>query len=626
MCGIAGFLDLQGGRPLSASRLDRMVDAMYSRGPDDRGVSRKSNAALGMRRLSIIDLEGGHQPIANSDDSVRVVMNGEIYNHEEVRRELEARGRKFATRSDTEVLVHGYEEWGLDGLLGRLNGMFAFALQDERRETVWLVRDRLGIKPLLYTVRDGYLLFGSSHHALLASGLVDVVPDMDAVELYMLLQYVPGTHSALAGVRKLAPAHYLQIRGGEVSEPTRWWSIPEPDASSRPHAEWIDEVKHVLSDAVRMHMVSDVEVGLFLSGGLDSTLILGLMREATDLPIRAYSIGFEDKRVFDESAHAKAAADRFGATFVPRLFTADDVLGQVDPLMRDLDEPIGDAACLPTLLLSQMARADLKVVLSGEGADELFAGYGYYQQLPPKNATFGTNFDPGESPSLLARVFGGAKRGAMTISGNFHGTSAISGFPYVLSPAFLEHLLPAAGRGRRSVVERAHALESAWAGETADPLQRALRVDASGWLPDDLLMKVDRTTMAHSLEARVPFLDWRVAELAFRMPSELKLDGKVGKACLREAFKELLGEQFEKREKHGFNLPMHEWMRDQLRPLVTSSLLDDTPEWLDRASCAALLDAHATGRAQLERALWCLFVLTSWFRTASARAAEAKSQ
>ncbi len=628
MCGIAGFVDLVGGRELAVDRLDAMVEAMFDRGPDGRGTSRQAGVALGMRRLSIIDLAGGQQPIENEDGRIRVVMNGELYNHEALQRELEAAGHRFRSRSDTEVLVHGYEEWGIDGLLARLNGMFAFALQDERRETVFLARDRLGIKPLLYAERDGWLLFGSSHDALLASGLVEAELDFDAVELYLLLQYVPGTYSPLRSVQRLAPGHLLEVRGGQARTPRAWWSLPSQsldDAAAasaserRSDEDLVAEARELLADAVRMHMVSDVEVGVFLSGGLDSTLILGLMREATDNTIRAYSIGFEDQRVFDESAHARAAAERFGATYVPQLFTAQEVLAQVDVLTRVLDEPIGDAACLPTLLLSELARRDLKVVLSGEGADELFAGYGYYQDLPPRDPGFVRNFDRGDDPGFFARAFKGAKRGTMTVQRSFHGKSAISGFPYAMSPDFIAELVRRDTARGVDAGARIAQLEAQWQGSSTSPLQRALRVDASSWLPDDLLMKVDRTTMAHSLEARVPFLDWRVANFAFSLPARLKLSGTTGKAILRRAFAPLLGERFEKREKHGFNLPMHAWMRNELRDRVHARLVDACPNWLDRPCVAALLEAHHSGRASLERSLWSLFVLVSWHERARER-------
>ncbi|MCA8972232.1 MAG: hypothetical protein KDC95_20760, partial [Planctomycetes bacterium] len=309
---------------------------------------------------------------------------------------------------------------------------------------------------------------------------------------------------------------------------------------------------------------------------------------------------------------------------VPALFTASEVLAQIDALTGVLDEPIGDAACLPTLLLSQLARRDLKVVLSGEGADELFAGYGYYQDLPPKDTAFANNFDPGEEPGFFARTFQGAKRGQITVRGNFYGKSSISGFPYAMSPGYIERLVLRDTRRDVDARTRIEGLEAAWQGSSRNPLQRALRVDASGWLPDDLLMKVDRTTMAHSLEARVPFLDWRVAEFAFGLPARLKLDGTTGKAILRRAFADLLGERFEKREKHGFNLPMHEWMRNELRERVRSRLLDASADFLDPRAVEALLDAHQSGRASVERSLWSLFVLVSWHERARNKVREAR--
>ena len=625
MCGIAGIIDLSGSRQLPLDGLKRMVDALYLRGPDDEGTAVHPPVAMGMRRLSIIDLEGGHQPIENEDGSVRVVVNGELYSFPELREELLERGHRFTTRSDTEVLVHGYEEWGIQGLLDRLNGMFAFALQDDRNRVLYIARDRLGIKPLLFTEVDGYLLFSSSISSLVASGIVPVEPDPLGLRLYLHNQFIPGPHSALCGVRKLPPASYLEIRHGVVSAPVVYWSIPnqlEPDQTKtdRSYEDWCGELSALLEDAVRVHMVSDVEVGLFLSGGLDSTTMLALMSRHAKGTVKAFSIGFEDKRIYDESPFAAEAARRFGAELHHTVFTPNHVVDLAQDLIRHIDEPLGDAACLPTFLLSRDARRLVKVVLSGEGADELFAGYEYYKHLPPRNPGGRNNLRLNSGRGLLSRLFRGGARSGIDLSTGFSHKSPLSGFPYAIGPQFADLLLrelPLEGGAERISAE-IRELEESWLSRSGggSDLSNALRVDTSGWLPDDLLVKVDRMTMAHSLEARVPFLDYRVVELAFRMPDPVKIRRGEGKAVLRDAVESKLGESLTRREKHGFDLPMHQWVRRELAPLIHDTLGAtgrDALAWISKEATTALLDAHMFGRGNLERPIWTLFVLAAWF-------------
>jgi len=586
-----------------------MVAALYLRGPDDCGTSLHGATALGMRRLSIIDVDGGHQPIENEDGTVRVIQNGEIYSFPALREEL-ARTHEFKTRSDTECLVHGYEEWGLEGLLERLNGMFAFAIQDDREGAVYLARDRLGIKPLLYGKFDDWLVFGSSPSALVASGLVPPEPDPLGLRLYLHNQFIPGPYSAIAGVEKLPPAHYVRITGGRVSEPIRYWSLPPESRQTQPPEQWAERLGPLLADAVRCHMVSDVEVGLFLSGGLDSSGILALMAKHGKGPVKAFSIGFEDAKVYDESPYARHAAERFGAELHHTVFTAEHVLELAAQLVTHIEEPLGDAACLPTFLLSREASRQVKVVLSGEGADELFAGYGYYRDVPPRDPN-------GRSAvvSLLRTLFRPGLAHGFRRSTEFGRRSPISGFPYAMSAAVADELLAALplDGGAQRIAAEIERLERSWlAPRPSSPLTQALSVDAGGWLADDLLMKLDRTTMAHSLEARVPFLDYRIAELAFSMPADVKLRAGRGKAVLRDALGVHLGNDLAGRGKHGFDLPMHEWLRGPLRSLVTDTLHAGTA-WISHTAGDELLDAHMAGR-NLERPLWTLFVLSAWFQ------------
>jgi asparagine synthase (glutamine-hydrolysing) len=523
-----------------------------------------------MRRLSIIDVEGGRQPMANENGSVVVVANGELYSSPELREELTAAGHVFGTRSDIEVIVHGYEEWGLEGLLSRLNGMFAFALHDTHRDVTYLARDRLGIKPLVYARRGSELLFASGLSGLLASGRLDVLPDPIGVRLFLHNQFTPAQYTVVRGVEKLPPASYIEISADRVGAPVRYWRIPGEIDGRRTTEEWIEEMRALVEDAVRVHLLSDVEVGAFLSGGIDSSVVVGLMARHTNRPPKAFSVGVEGD---DETPHAYAAAKRFGVDFHHLVFAPTQVVDVVDDVAAVMEEPIADPAVLPTLLLASEARRHVKVVLTGEGGDELFAGYGYYERLrsPWRQAQSAVR-------RALARSVASRRMG-------YRHRSFWSGYPYVMRPGSVERFLrdlPGGDAGKTAAI--VDATERSFATDGLDGLSRALRVDAQTWLPEDLLMKVDRATMAFSLEARVPLLDYRVVEFASRIPAGLKMCRQVGKWIFRSAFRELIGPELADRGKMGFGVPMGRWIRGQLRPLLDECLsrssLAHTP-WLD---------------------------------------------
>jgi len=607
MCGIAGIVGLDTDAHPDPETLDRMVQALTHRGPDDSGVAIQPRVGLGMRRLSIIDVEGGRQPIASEDGGVIVVANGELYSYPEMREELIARGHCFATHADIEVIVHGYEEWGLDGLLAKLNGMFAFALHDAHRDVTYLARDRLGIKPLVYTVRDRQLLFSSGLSGLLASGRLDAQPDPVGVRLFLHNQFTPAHHTVLRHVRKLPPASYIEIAAGRVGDPVRYWRIPDEIDTQRTVDEWIDEMKQLVDDAVRVHLLSDVEVGAFLSGGVDSSIVVGLMTRHTGRAPKAFSVGVEGD---DETPYARAAAKRFGVDFHHMVFGPRQVIDVVNDVAGVMEEPIADPAVLPTLLLANEARKHVKVVLTGEGGDELFAGYGYYERFlsPWKRAQSVVR-------RAVARSIGARERG-------YRHRSFLSGYPYVMKPAsvedFLRDLPGGDSGGTAGIVETT---ERSFATPGLDGLSRALRVDTQTWLPEDLLMKVDRATMAFSLEARVPLLDYRLVELAARIPSGLKMRGSVGKWIFRSAFRELIGPELADRRKMGFGVPMGRWFRGQLRPLLDEYLshrsLAHTP-WLDTDAIDTLVKDHLSGNGDYARPIWTLCMLAKWFREAGA--------
>ncbi|HEX5132232.1 MAG TPA: asparagine synthase (glutamine-hydrolyzing), partial [Candidatus Krumholzibacteria bacterium] len=592
MCGIAGIIDLTGSHPHDARRLDTNVDALAARGPDDRGTSVRGSVGIGMRRLSIIDVAGGHQPICDERETVEVVANGEIYNYVELRQELIALGHHFRTATDTEVLVHGYRAWGLDGLLPRLEGMFAFALHDIPAATVHLVRDRPGIKPLVYAEHAGALYFASTISALLADGHLPLAPDPLGVRLYLQHQFTPGPATVIAGVRKLPPGHVVTIANGQVAEPRAYWTLPDCRDDRRGNGAWRSALLDLTEDAVVKHMRADVPVGVLLSGGLDSSIVLGLMAAHSDGPIPAFTVGVTGTG-FDETPFARLAATRFGATLHPLACTPASFAAAAHDVIAQLTEPVGDPACVPLSLVSRLAREHVKVVLSGEGADELFSGYGYYRRLA----------------SARARLLNRCKR--VVTHGN---RSAGSGYEYVMPGARAAALTPgfdAHADGARATRQ----LEARWLGNGGgDAINRAARIDIHGFLADDLLPKVDGTTMAHGLEARVPFLDHRMLEAAMTIPGAMKRTGNVGKLIVRDTFRDLLGNDLADRSKHGFSLPIATWFREPLRPLLdemTSTGLDATP-WLDRAAVTRMAEEHIAG-ADHGRTLWTLYTLVTWF-------------
>jgi len=613
MCGIAGILSLSREGAVDPEPLDRMIEAMRLRGPDDSGKAVTDRIAFGMRRLSIIDLEHGHQPIESEDGSVRVIMNGELYSFPEVKKELEGAGHRFRTSSDTEVLVHGYEEWGIEGLLKRLNGMFAFALHDIRNDIVFIARDRMGIKPLLYSVRDGQLYFASSLKALLMTGRIPVEPDPAGIRLYLYNQYIPAPYTVLAGVSKLPPASYMRIDGGKMGEPKRYWKAPDVEDRSSDR-DWQGDLRDLFEDAVRCHMISDVEVGIFLSGGLDSSLVLSYMSDISPHTVKAFSVAVRHDNVYDESPYARMAAEKYGAELIEIPFTAVEAVDAAERYMDHLDEPIADAAQLPTFILSEIAHEHVKVVLSGEGADELFAGYDYYDRFATMSGRFRRSLEP--LRRLRAEVASAGSTVERIMKHTYRSTE--SAFPHVLPGPVCDLLtrdLPAVNTtaGIQAEVERS------WvAGSKAKGLNRALLADSSGWLPDNLLMKVDRMTMAHSLEARVPFLDYRLVELAARMPARLKRRNRTGKVIMREAFAQHLGDTLAARGKHGFSLPVGDWLQGPMRPLAEETMgrgLAKMP-WINRPVVEEITGDLMSGNKGMWRQVWLLMTIAGWFSRA----------
>jgi asparagine synthase (glutamine-hydrolysing) len=612
VCGITGIFNAHAEESVPPALLDRLVDGLAHRGPDDRGSLILGPIGLAARRLSIIDLAAGRQPMSTADGLVHLVCNGEIYNHLELRAELQARGNRFRTSCDIETILLGYREWGIDGLVARLNGIFAFALWDAAARVGHLCRDRLGVKPLYYVDRNGRLVFSSELRALATCGLL--APRVDDVALwgYLTYQFTPDERTLLAGTRKLAPGHILTWREGGTRQ-RRYWNLPSGgELAARDAGEHADRVEELVVDSIERQMMSDVPIGCFLSGGLDSTIVACTMARAAGRPPRTYSISFPDCPEVDESEHFERVAQQIGATHTTVALSEHEALESLSEVAWAADEPVADPAMLPTFLLSRAAARDVKVVLSGEGADEVFAGYPYYRPFAAASRTPEAGGGPGWKASAgLQR-----RRGLSTTPAS--RASRLSGFPYAIDPPLLWQLLHPDHRPDLSrLASLAERIETtAIAGlDGLSSLQAALAVDTKVWLANDLMPKLDKMTMAHSLEGRVPFLDHRLVELAFRLPAATKVGPEHGKLVLRHAMRGVIPDAVRLRRKQGFNVPLAAWFRSSLRDLLRDVLLGPTFLELglfERRPLERLIDAHMDSGLDFARPLWQLLSLGCW--------------
>ena len=614
MCGICGIVETSGAPDLDA--VARMSARLVHRGPDDEGLFHDGPVALAARRLSIIDLAHGHQPIANEDGSIVVVQNGEIYNYRELKRELERSGHRFATDCDTEVLVHLYEEHG-DGFVERLRGMFAVALWDSRRERLLLARDRFGIKPLYYRHRDGDLSFASELKAMLEQSGFSRAIDPEAMAAYLAFNSIPAPLTIFAEARKLPPGHLLAWQGGEI-ELSRY-ARPAPVAADQVREGSADELaaelREVLRDSIRAHLVSDVPVGVLLSGGVDSGAITALAAEESPDAVKTFSIGFEESG-FNELSRARLVAERFG-TEHHELTLRPDAVELLPKLVDAFDEPFGDSSALPTYLVSELAAGEVKVALSGEGGDELFGGYYTYvaDLLAPRFGRLATLASPliEALPSRHDRVGFDYKAKRFARAAALPPLERHHGWKEIFSAERRAAMLGGHDPGWDPLdLYRERYAETAG----AEPLARMQDVDLGIYLVDDLLVKTDRLSMAHSLELRVPFLDQRVAEFAFALPTALKVRGFAKKRLLRRAVAPLLPREIVHGRKQGFSVPLAAWLRGPLQPFAREVLSAATIErqgCLDPAAVAPLLDRHCSGREDLSRQLWGLMAFTLWF-------------
>jgi asparagine synthase (glutamine-hydrolysing) len=613
-----------GSQPVNQELLQRMNETLVHRGPDGGGFHYEPGVGLGHRRLSIIDVSGGQQPMSNEDRSVWVVFNGEIYNYQELRQTLEGCGHRFSTGSDTETIVHGYEEYG-DSCVGHLRGMFAFALWDARQNRLFIARDRVGIKPLYYYHDDHRLVFASEMKALLACPFVPQLLDVTALQDYLMYGYIPLNKTILQRVHKLLPGHYAVAdrasNTGKIRLHTQqYWQLrfcPDPKLSER---DWVSELRLLLRKTIKDHMISDVPLGAFLSGGLDSSCVVALMSEISSSPVKTFSIGFEEEE-FNELPFARQAAQHFG-TEHHELKVRPDAIELLPLLARQFDEPFGDSSAIPTYYVSKLARSQVTVALSGDGGDEAFAGYRRYAhavaalQMQQKVAFL---------PRALRQKAFGALAGSLPQCLRGRGTLRRLGMSasqvyldvaYYHDSSFLTDLLHADARAALPQNGDNDPFTRYFEAAPADnDLSRMQYLDSKTYLPEDILAKVDRASMLCSLETRVPLLDHKVLEFAARIPAQLKFRNGEGKYIFRKLLQNLLPRSLLTRPKMGFGVPLVHWFRSDLVDYTRQILLSRQSRergFFNQQSIEGMLAEHRQGRADRSQDIWRLLFFEHW--------------
>jgi len=626
MCGICGvaFADIR--REIDMDTLSAMNRVIRHRGPDSDGFYRSPGIGLAARRLAIIDVSGGDQPISNEAGNIHVVANGEIYNHGSLRSELLRRGHSFSSRVDTEVIVHLYEEFGRD-CVKHLRGMFAFALWDSATGTLLIARDRVGKKPLFYAVHNGTLLFGSELKCVLAYPDLPKNPNLTAISHFLTLQYVPDPLSAVDGVSKLPPAHRLIWQRGSLTV-ERYWDLEYTPKLEVSDGELQARVRDAVTESVRIRLMSDVPLGAHLSGGIDSSIVVGLMAGLMDRPVETFSVGFHEE-AFSELSYARQIADRFGTRHHELMVTPDAI--QVLPQLVDhFDEPFADPAAIPLWYLSEFTRKNVTVALNGDGGDEAFAGYQRYfadaiadayalVPLPIRSRAFDPllRLLPAGGGRPIERSYTSAVRLVARAARLSHAASVVRWGSYFDEAEKTLLFRPEVLAGAH-IVSAASLLEASFYAAHADNrLDRTLYTDVNNYLPGALLVKADRMTMAHSLEARSPFLDHEVLELGARLPRRWKVRGRTTKRILRSAFSDLLPPALARRPKVGFGVPLAAWFRGPLREFTNDLLLGRdarVAEILRQSAITSLLAEHQAGTNDHGKRIWALLNLELWFR------------
>lgn len=628
MCGICGVFAFQPDVPVDVSVLKQMNDSIRHRGPDDEGYYQDTQASLAMRRLSIIDLQTGQQPISNETGDIWVVYNGEIYNFKEVRAKLEQHGHKFKTQTDTEVIVHAYEEYG-DECVKYLNGMFSIALWDTRKRRFFLARDRVGIKPLYYWAGQDKLVFASELKALILHPETPRQINIEALDIFLTLEYVPAPHTIYENIFKLLPGHTLTIENGSV-QIRQYWDVPYQPVSES-EAECAEALSSLINEAVKIRLMSDVPLGAFLSGGIDSSTIVGYMSQNMSEPVQTFSIGFEDD-TYDEVPYANAVAKHFGTNHHVEILRPD-IASLVEQLVPHHDEPFADTSIIPTYLVSKLARQKVTVVLSGDGGDELFAGYDtyiaekfdrYYGRLPgilrqqvlPRFASW---LPPQPAKKgLINKV----KR--MVEGGALNSSLQHTRWMMFLNAAEKNELY----RSDLQATLKDNLTENYLGGyfqkaSLFDNLAQQQYVDIKSYLADDILTKVDRMSMATSIETRVPLLDYHIIEFAMNLPPHMKLNGSRTKSILRNAVKRLIPDLVLEKPKQGFSIPMKHWLRTSLKSMMLDLLSKDSLHhhgYFDHRVVSSWIQEHLDGRVNHSHRLWSLMVFEMWRRNEPALA------
>jgi asparagine synthase (glutamine-hydrolysing) len=627
MCGICGIVG-ERSQPTWPAALERMNHVIRHRGPDDEGRHLEPGVALGHRRLAIIDLSSaGHQPMTNEDGTLWLTYNGEIYNHREVRHELVAKGHQYRSETDSETIIHAFEEWG-EAAVDRFRGMFAFGLWDRGAQRFWLVRDRLGVKPVYYAVAGGTLIFASEIKAILESGLVSANPDPQALPEYLAFGYVSGERTMFAGIRKLPPGAYLTWERGQIRT-TQYWDVEfaaDRASAGRSEADLTEELRALLDDSVRMRLMSDVPLGVFLSGGLDSSAIAAITAKHVSGQLNTFSVGFE-QQYYSELPHARVVARHIGADHHEVILTADDFITALPRLIWHEDEPIWGPPSVALHAVSELASRTVKVVLTGEGSDELFAGYDRYW-MTAWNSRFAGMYGAlpafardavraallrGPLPERARRALGHTPIGR----DNTTESLVLDNWFGVFNPEMQRRI------GTRELVEmlagtdvyESHRREFD-RGRSTHVVDRMLRTDVKCSLVE-LLMKQDQMSMATSIESRVPFLDHKLVEFAASVPAGLKIRSHTGKHLLKRSLHGLLPDSIINRPKEGFPVPFDQWLRERFIGEIRSVLLAPdamTTQWVRPEVAKHLLDAHAAGRENATRQLWNLFSLELWAR------------
>jgi asparagine synthase (glutamine-hydrolysing) len=619
MCAICGIIEPGRETPIEVRQVKAMADTMSHRGPDDEGFYTAPGVGLGHRRLSIIDLSGGHQPLANEDDSIWVVFNGEIYNFEELNQRYLSSGHQFKTRSDTETIVHLYEELG-ESCFAEMRGMFAIALWDGRRKKLLLARDRLGKKPLYYSWNGKRLVFASEIKALRAAGGLSGELDLEAVSDYFSYQYIPAPKTIYRDVRKLRAAHYLVLEGNSIRE-VPYWDLRFDQTEELSEQEWTERFLEEFRTAVKLRLISDVPLGAFLSGGVDSSAVVALMH-AIQPPVTTCSIGFTEER-YNEAADAKRFATALGANHFEHT-VEPQAIELLPKLAWHYDEPFADSSAIPTYYVSKIARQHVTVVLSGDGGDENFAGYGRYRMtmwehslrsyIPPflRASLFGPLGELYPKIRWAPRIFRAKSTlqslARSTIDGYFHGVS-------ICPPGLKNQLLGTEVQAKLNGYDSGEVLRQHYARvceQTSDELSRIQYVDMKTYLVDDILTKVDRASMANSLEVRCPLLDHKLMELIAKIPSGLKLHHGAGKYIFKKSLEKIVPEEILTRRKKGFAVPVENWFRKELKAITHEKLFSRPDGLFDTGFLTRCWNQHQSGQWDWSPLFWSVLMFRTW--------------